>query len=374
MLMANDTRTGNGAALHTVSVLAFMGEPPPRQFLDRAELMPMRNVTMLGGDGGTGKSLLAAQLAVACTSGTLWLGIEVLTGPVLYISAEDDSDELWNRVHEICQADGIDKASCSGLEFLMKAGEDAALATEDRRMTRMVPTKLYQELDRMIGERSPVLVIIDNLADAYSGNENSRPLVKQFVGLLRGLAIRHDCVVVLLAHPSQAGRSSGTGESGSTAWNNSVRSRLYLHRCLDGDGSEPDETKRELQTMKANYAAKGEPVPLQWQAGRFVRSEKVKLFDGVPSDIVTRIQAAFRGKKYRVSVQSLQWAGFKVAEILDLDAGIGVPARDLTAEQRKARQRIAKMLALWVQSKSIRIVKDADEHREQRPFYDVAAP
>ena len=54
----------------------------------------------------------------------------------------------------------------------------------------------------------------------------SRTQAKQFVGMLRGIALRFDCVVMMLAHPSLTGINSGSGASGSTAWSNSVRPAL----------------------------------------------------------------------------------------------------------------------------------------------------
>ena len=41
---------------------------PPREWLVDA-LVPMKTVTLFSGDGGTGKSLLALQLAVAVAAG-----------------------------------------------------------------------------------------------------------------------------------------------------------------------------------------------------------------------------------------------------------------------------------------------------------------
>ncbi|HEY9147871.1 MAG TPA: AAA family ATPase, partial [Gammaproteobacteria bacterium] len=46
---------------------------PEREWLVQ-DLIPARNVTLLYGDGGTGKSLLALQLAVAVALGRPWLG------------------------------------------------------------------------------------------------------------------------------------------------------------------------------------------------------------------------------------------------------------------------------------------------------------
>ncbi|WP_369675560.1 AAA family ATPase, partial [Enterococcus faecium] len=95
-------------------------------------------------------------------------------------------------------------------------------------------------------DERPALVGLDTLADLHSGQENDRTTARQFIGLLRGLAIRHGCAVVLLAHPSLTGMASGSGLSGSTAWNASVRSRLYLERVVQ-DGYEADPDRRVLR-------------------------------------------------------------------------------------------------------------------------------
>src|SRR5262249_22973962 len=73
--------------------------------------------------------------------------------------------------------------------------------------------------------------------------------------------------VLLLAHPSMAGKASGSGASGSTAWENAVRARLYMRRPEEGHFDE-----RELIRAKANYAAAGENTTLRmlYQTGFFV--------------------------------------------------------------------------------------------------------
>ena len=87
--------------------------------------------------------------------------------------------------------------------------------------------------------------------------------------MLRGLAIRHRAAVVLLAHPSKSGMGpGGDGTSGSTAWNNSVRSRLYLDRIKE-DHHEPDPDARRLTVHKANYGRTGLEIGVRWRAGVF---------------------------------------------------------------------------------------------------------
>ncbi len=249
------------------SAASLKGKPvPPRQWLVHG-LVPQKTVTLFSGDGGTGKSLLALQLAVAVAAQTAWIGHTANTGRVIFLSAEDDDDELHRRLDEILSAEGRDYDDLSGLTLRSLAGEDALLAVESK--IALMQSALFVELDKRAEEEAPALIVIDTLADVYPANENDRAKVRQFVGILRGLTIKRKCAVLLLGHPSLTGLNSGTGTSGSTAWNNSVRSRLYLSRITD-NGFEPDPDARVLSTKKANYGRTGGEINLKWEAGVFV--------------------------------------------------------------------------------------------------------
>lgn len=230
------------------------------------DLVPDREVTLFSGDGGTGKSLLALQLAVGVTADCGWLAMPVKAGCVIFISAEDDNDELHRRTDRILR--GMDRSydDLAGLTLRSLAGEDALLAVESG--FALMQTELFNELERRAADDAPALIVIDTLADVYPSNENDRTKVRQFISILRGLAKRQQCAVMLLAHPSLTGLTSGSGTSGSTAWNNSVRSRLYLERIVD-EGHEPDPDKRRLKTMKANYSQVGGEIALTWEQGVF---------------------------------------------------------------------------------------------------------
>jgi RecA-family ATPase len=252
---------------------ALAGQPvTPRAWIVR-DLIPAANVTLLGGDGGTGKSTVALQLAVAAALGRAWLRRPVETaGRALFLTAEDEHAELHRRLASICAADGLDMAALSDLFVRSLAGEDALLATPDRVRGVLAPSPLFAALEAEVAAHAPRLVVLDTLADLFGGDENNRGHARQFIALLRGLALRHGCAVVLLAHPSLAGLASGSGSSGSTAWNGSVRSRLYLERIVI-DGEEPNPDARRLVTKKANYARAGEEIALTYADGVFVADE-----------------------------------------------------------------------------------------------------
>lgn len=241
---------------------------PPRLWLVD-DLIPQRVVTSLYGDGGTGKSLLALQLAVAVATGGRWLGRSTIGGPVVFLTAEDDQDELHRRLAAVVAQQQVTFADLDRLTFRSLAGEDALLATADgSRSGVIVPSDLHDELDAVLSDQKPALLVLDTLADLFPGNENDRAQVTQFVGILIGLAIRHDCAVLLLAHPSRSGMASGGGDGGSTAWNGKVRSRLYLERVLI-DGEEPDTNARKLTNKKANLGPTGIEIAMRWQDGAF---------------------------------------------------------------------------------------------------------
>ena len=244
---------------------------PDREWLAQG-LVPMHTVTGLSGDGGTGKSLIALQLAFAVATASKWLNLNVLSGSSLLISAEDDLDELHRRISDVAAANVTDLSDLGNLHLRSLAGEDALLATLEKN-GRLKASELFAELKRYVAETKPAVVILDTLADLFPGNENDRVQARQFIGLLRGLAIQHECAVILLAHPSLSGISGGTGTSGSTGWNNSLRSRLYLERVFVKDGSsavEIDPDARKLTTKKANYGRVGGEINLNWQNGVFV--------------------------------------------------------------------------------------------------------
>lgn len=273
-----------GAAMQIVTASSLDGLPvPPRHWLAE-ELIPDRTVTLLGGDGGTGKSLLALQLAVAVVTGTDWLKSMPVSGDAVYLSAEDDIEELHRRLDAITRGIGHSLADLDGLHLIPLAGKDALLAAPHPKNATIVPRPLWVEIRNAMEVHHPKLVVLDTLADLFGGDENNRAQARQFIGLLRGLAIEFECAVLVLAHPSLTGLASGTGSSGSTGWSNSVRSRLYFERVKVDRESEPDPDLRRLKLMKSNYGQVGTEIMVRWKAGMFRLDLGGASFDKMATD------------------------------------------------------------------------------------------
>lgn len=256
--------------LETINAASLAGRPVPFQRWLVEDLIPESNVTMLSGDGATGKSLLALQLAVAVAIGRDWIGLKPQHGRVVFVSAEDEIEELHRRLDRMVpRLEALER-----LTLVPLAGKDAVIAAPMGRDGLLKPTPIFIALRRIIETHRPDLLVLDTLADLFGGDEIKKAHARQFIALLRGLALEFDVTVLLLSHPSQAGLSSGSGMSGNTAWNNSVRSRLYFERRVNKfDGSEDDADIRVLTTKKSNRAASGGKIVVRYSNGMFVREK-----------------------------------------------------------------------------------------------------
>jgi RecA-family ATPase len=266
-------------SLETFCAADLEGKPvPKRQFLVDG-VIPHINVTNISGDGGIGKTILALMLGSSISSITPWLGFGTMQGPFLYFGAEDDTDELHIRLDEIRSALGLSWGDLANFHYRSFVGEDAFVASLDK--GSLQPTPLLTKIETCIPDLGAIACVLDTSADVFGGDEVSRAQVRRFVALLRGVCLRTRSSIILLSHPSLSGMASGSGTSGSTAWHNSVRSRIYL-TTVDGD----DEA-RLLHFKKLNYGPKGKPLQLRWHNGIFT------LDDGKAS-ISTQVNAEIK--------------------------------------------------------------------------------
>jgi RecA-family ATPase len=255
--------------LRTVTPAAWRDIPLEEMQWLATNRIPAGEPAILSGDGGGGKTTIALQLAVAVERGLgEWLGTTTSSGPVIFVSAEEPEAEMRRRLDRVARKLRIDPAEIAGLHFHFAEPEASLLAVASSDGT-MSPTPLFQALAAAAEIIRPAILMIDSVAAVFGGNQNDRVQVRSFVSLLRGIARRAGCAVLLLDHPSLAGITAGTGRGGSMDWQNSVRARLHLRSIKD------DDAERELEVMKINYAAPGEKMPLRWEDGCFVPTSAV---------------------------------------------------------------------------------------------------
>ena len=229
--------------------------------------------TLLNGDGGVGKSLLCMQMQTALALGQPWLGINTPAKATrsLGIYCEDEPDELHRRQEDICKYYGCAMSNLDGLALMMsRVGENNSLMSFDRRQGGAI-TNFFTQVETVINESEIEVVIIDTAADTFGGMEIDREQVRTFVQKLRSWALKSRGAIVITQHPSVSGMASGAGSSGSTGWNNSVRSRIYFTTPSkrDEDGDDIPTNARVLKFMKSNYGPKQPKLQLVWHEGVF---------------------------------------------------------------------------------------------------------
>jgi RecA-family ATPase len=283
------------------------GRPvPEREWLVEG-LIPARAVTMINGDGGIGKSLLAMQLMTCCALDRPWLGKETAHVKAMGVFCEDEEDELHHRQDAINRHYGCTFADLGDCRWLSRVGNENTLVefltryTDGEKRDDFEETYLVAHITNAAKEFGAQLLVLDSLHDLFSGNENDRRQARQFIQILREIAIAISGAVVLLAHPSMSGIQSGTGAAGSTAWNNAVRSRLYLTKPSLTAEQPEDRDARALRKMKANYSSIGDEILVRYKEGAFA----VDQFDEPATGMVAHIEARSLEQRIQDALQKL---------------------------------------------------------------------
>lgn len=243
------------------------GHRPPEREWKVDGFVPNHQATLLTGAGAAGKSLLSQLLCTCAGMGVDFLGIAVDRCPTLYVTCEDDADELHRRQHAIAEGLGVPLSALRGnvtlLSLYGQMGNE--LCTFDDKRTLIVGKRFGEivSTSQRLGIR---LIVLDNTSHLFTGNENARSEVAAFVNLCNAMAREIDGAVIMVGFPNKAGDSY----SGSTAWENQVRSRLFLETPKNEDGVVIDPDYRVLRNEKANYARKGAEIGFVWDRGTFV--------------------------------------------------------------------------------------------------------
>lgn len=240
---------------------ALPEEPPEPRFVIPG-WMPENTVTLLAAHGGTGKSFMSLYIGLCLATGRhpFALGEDVPRVRVVLYSAEDDLTAMQWRLRRYMRLMGITPAELQGWLLVLDAtASDNVLFTRGRNGAGKT-TKRFAWLREQCQAFGAAVLIFDNASDGFDGNEVERAAVRQFISALKRAAP----TTLLLSHvdaaSSMAQPGEGKGYSGSTAWNNSVRSRWLMARY------ENDDIVLSLQ--KSNYARTGSEAAIRWSDDR----------------------------------------------------------------------------------------------------------
>lgn len=311
-------------------------EPPLRRWAIKGWL-GYGHATLLVGSGGIGKTLLAQQAGSALAIAEKFIDEIPQATRVLMWACEDDHDELWRR--QVCIARHFKRGleEFSNFTLVPRAGQDNALMSSE--YGKPMFTGLERYLAEQVNDYRADVVILDNVAQLYAAGENTRHDVTKFLNQLPGI-LGGERALLLLAHPS---RAQGSEFSGSGAWENVARTRLYLGWKLPDDknaaaqGDEADQY-RYLARRKANYSER------DWR--RFTYLDGTLHSDPIEASGV--LQSIKAGRAERLVIAGLQKligmgihategtrsANFLPTLLAEYKFDDGVPSRELTAAMR----------------------------------------
>ena len=232
------------------------------QSLNRPPIVSIGEPAILAAPGGAGKSYLALSLMaqatrageadrdVFSTQSDAWasaLGFSLRRGPQLYVSYEDSCGRVGDRLERI----GAPRETVNHLHIW---GDPPALfdpATSSG--GGAIPSAAFVELERVIRDVRPALVVIDPVSAMMGAcTLNDPTAARSAMRALARLSTETGAGVLCLAHDTKAARNEA--RAGAGQWFDSSRSVLYLHRQADGGIS--------LDCLKANHGRAGWSQPL----------------------------------------------------------------------------------------------------------------
>lgn len=220
-------------------------------------------VNFLSGPGGVNKSRLAVQLGLCINAGVDAIGRKTQRARFVYVSAEDDADEVTRRTQAITRK--LKLPGDSDAVYLDRYARNNVLAkVSEGGGVEHAP--FYDKLRRRLaGIAGHKFVVLDSCYDFVEWRGNAKVdegAVRAFIrAVLDPLGAKTDSTLLVLWHPSRTGIAAGDMAGWSVAWENAPRSKLTLSAV------EGAEDAYELRVGKANAAKKGLAVTLYWDGG-----------------------------------------------------------------------------------------------------------
>jgi hypothetical protein len=156
---------------------------------------------MIFGASQTFKSFIGLDLAMHLVTGVDWTGRRTKGGPAYYVAAEGGSGiarriDAWQKTNGL--AEDVSGLQICTRPFLLTDPGDVALLVADIEALAVKPR----------------LVVIDTLAQTFSGDENSSSDIGDYIRLINSeIRARFGCSVIIVHHTGHAASERPRGSS-----------------------------------------------------------------------------------------------------------------------------------------------------------------
>ncbi len=386
-------RPPNGTARHSARLSSFSIKPDiratPFAWQDPATI-PKRRwvygrhyirqfVGVTVAPGGMGKSSLSIVEALAMCTGRPLLGETVHEPCKVWIwNGEDPFEEMQRRIIAACRYHHITEADIVGRLFVDSGRDMPMVLVREASEGIEVAEPQVEAIVETIRANEIDMFIADPFVLTHQVNENSNTAVDQAMRQWAKIAEKTNTAGGLFHHVRKgiAGQGEFTVEDGrgASAMLAAARSARVLNRMTEEEGRKA-EVENHRQYFRVDNGKANLAPPAQQTSWRKIVSHELPNGDSVgvieewkwPDPLADMtvadlyaVQKAIDGKGYRVNVQSNNWVGHAIAELLDLNA-----------DDQTHKDRIKSMVNIWLMSGALRVSESKDEKGKTRPILEV---
>ncbi|MDP9357379.1 MAG: AAA family ATPase [Chloroflexota bacterium] len=230
-------------SVYSYQELLAVNLPPERPLI--AGLMGEETGNIWGGPGGVGKSWLVMAAARAIASGTPFLDHFPTTQHAVLIVDEE------NRLRNLqARARMFENAAPLGnipITFAVGMGLRVDAAAE------------LDQLNALMTEHRPGLVVLDSLTRVHGANENSAGEMANVFFYTKALMRAHKCAVLFTDHTRKKGLNNDPAET----LRGTSEKRAWPETILDVAADEQERDRLVITTTKSREAETGVPFGIQ---------------------------------------------------------------------------------------------------------------
>lgn len=352
----------------------------PREWLFGRYLL-RRELSVLVGDGGVGKSSFFYAAAIAMASGKAVLGF-VPPAPmnVWIMSFEEEGAELRRRVHAFARAHGLTQADIGSR--LMTSGKDRLLCIASGGSGSVnIDQEALAHIEREIAINSVDVLFVDPFASTHRANEQDNTAMQAVAKAWVNVATNSDCAVFIAHHTRKLGGDRVTVDDmrGAVALKDTARVVLEFNPMgkaeADKFGVPHPNSYFSISTGKANFTARSNHQ--DWYE---VASQAIPQADGKFGEIVGVVKP-WRPPvlRFAVTPEQLTAIGVEIAKGIsrkdpqakDYVGNTVALVVGIRADDKPAMAGIKALIRRWLNDEALVINKRPDAKRELKEFVDL---
>lgn len=358
---------------------------PPRDRVYDHLFRKFVSATVAG--GGTGKTSLSNAEIMAMVSGRDLLGINWANPRkmrVWYCNLEDPRDDINRQLLAAAVHYDVDPAALEeGLFVDCGREQKFVIAANTQLGGAQVVMPIVDSIIEHVQRNGIDVLIIDPFVSSHRLKENDNDAMDMAVKEWGRISDVCNCAVHLIHHVRKLGpdgEASAESSRGAKAFVDGCRAVRVLNTMTESEAVKAGVENRRRYFR--SYIDKGNLLPPAEMSDWFhlhgvdlgngrngypsdniavaVPWEWPSAFDGLSLADLKRVQIAIGADEWKESSQAKKWAGYAVAEVLELDA-----------DDPADKARIKTLIKTWVKSNALKVVMRKDERRKDCPFIEV---